>query len=359
MVGFSSVLIGGIIPSFHLPKWLTNPWGWLKDKFVDLYHSLGDLVQNLIIHPIKPIPGDWLGYLYGNAVGLSALLVGAVAIWTVILIGLRPMGGSRLARAFVAAAIIGAYPVWFAIGNWLTDAGSQINQSFAVDPNNGQKVLLLPDIHNVLGAIIGIVALLAVGGILLLIFVGYEILFILANVAGLPLLALSPLGEGFKRRFEQVVVLAVITSFLGRLIAVIVLSIGTLTILHMPVIGNNAAVQVIALVVTLGMAIYSQFWLLKQAERVYGNMTGRTLGTSKVTGVVQTIKRPQRGDGGPAAAQAAHTRALAPALVATPTFDHSRYAMSSSRMSSTHTLAPTPRPRRDSQSAWKGFRNRN
>jgi hypothetical protein len=260
-------------------------------------------------------------------------------------------------RAFLAAAIIGIYPVWFAIGNWLTDAGSQINQQFALDPNNGQKVLLLPEIHNVLGAIFGIAILLFFGGLLLLIFVGYEVLFIIANIAGLPLLALSPLGDRFKRRFEQVIVLAVVTSFLGRLIAVIVLSIGTLVILHMPALGSNAAVKVITLTVTLAMAAYSQLWLLRQAEQVYGNMTGRTLGTSKVTGVVSTMKLPERRDSA-AGIQAAHNRALSPMLVPNPSAERSTYRVGTSRIASTHTPAPIPKPRRESRSAWEGFRNR-
>lgn len=350
-------LVAGIIPLPHLPKWLTDPFGYIRDKFIDLYHGLGGYIQHWIVSPDKPIPGEWQSYLYGNAAGLAFLFIGAVVILSIILVSVRPSGGSRVVRAFIAAAIIGVYPAWFAAANWLSDAGSQVARSIAVDPNDSSKILLLPDIHNVFGAIAGIILLLLLGGGLLLIFFGYEILFVAAGVAGLPLLALSPLGQVFRRKFDQMVVLVVVTSFLGRVLAVGILSVGTLVTTHMP-FADSAFGKVLTLAAILAIAIYSQWWLLKQAERVYGDMTGRTLGTSKVTGVVQTVKRPGRREPGMAGAQAAHMRALGAQPLANPALDRSTYRVGSSRVTSTSTPVASPIPVRQSRAAWDGFRRR-
>jgi|GEM_PF-6536908 len=348
-------LVAGIIPVPHLPKWLTDPWGYIQGKFEDLYNSLGSSINTFIVQPHRPIPGAWLDYLYGNSVGLAVLFIAAVSVYCLLVLALRPTGTSRLVRALIAAIAIGAAPAWFALVNWMTDSGEHVTQSLSVSQYDGTKVLLMPHIHNVFGDILGIVILLILGGALVIIFLGFDILLVIAATAGMPLISLTPLSDGFKHRFQQIMALVIVTSFLGRLAAVFILSVGTLVVSHMP-LGDTALGQIGSLAATFALAIYAQWWLLKQAERVYGNMTGRTLGTSKVTGVVQTVKKPLRRDSGPAAAQAAHNRAITPALVPSPGFEHSRYSVSASRFSSTHTRSPIPRPRRESRSAWDSFR---
>jgi hypothetical protein len=264
---------------------------------------------------------------------------------------------SKFWKAVMVTVLIAAiYPAWFAAGNWFSDAGSGLIQSIAGNPGaHHAKLLIVPNIHNVLGAIFGLLFLLLGGGILLAIFFLYELLLVVATVIGLPLLALSPLSDSFRRKFEQMIVLVFVTSFFGRLAAVAILSVGTQFVKHVTV-AHNAVGAVFTLVATLALAIYSQWWLLRKADQIYGNVTGRTLGISKVTGVVESIRRPQRREADMSDIQAAHLSALTPAVVPSP----SGYRMGSSAVSST-TSDPTSAPRVSTSShegRWAAYRNR-
>ena len=350
-------LVGNMVLGFFgLPKWLTDPFGYVKDKLVDLYNSLGTYIQQWIVKPPHPAPGAWLDYLYGNSLGLSVYLVGAVAFLTILLMVASSRQAAKLWRAILTVVVIAAiYPAWFAAGNWFSDAGSGLIRSLAAHPGvHHSKLLVLPEIHNVLGAIFGLLFLLFFGGILIAVFFLYELLLVVATVIGLPILALSPLGEGFKRKFEQIVVLVIVTSFFGRLAAVFILSLGTQFVAHVP-LAHNAVGAVLTLIVTLAFACYSQWWLIRKADQIYGNVTGRTLGTSRVTGMVETIRRPRR-ETDMASIQAAHVAALTPAPVASP----AGFRMGSSAISSV-TPNPTSAPDVSSASArerWAAYRRR-
>ena len=256
----------------------------------------------------------------------------------------------------MAALIGGLYPIWFAAGNYFSDTGSQLAQSITAHPQNGSNLLFIPDIHNVLGAIVGILLLLVGGGALLLIFFGYEILFVLATVIGLPLAALAPLGEGFKRKFEQVVGIVIVTSFFGRLAAVGILSLTTVVILHLP-LGNSAFGAVLTLIAGFALAIIAQFYILKHADRIYGNITGRTLGTSRVTGFIETKKREPKRDMDMAKIQQAHIASVTSPSTSTPALLRTTSSISSS---STRTLgvpaASTSRSKREA--VWASLRSK-
>ena len=207
-------LTNGLLGFFGvgLPKWLRDPYGYIRDQLVALYHSLGDYVANWIVNPPHPLPGPWLDYIYGNAAGLAIYLVGTIGLVTIVLMVIFHRYAMLLVRAGVVAILIGGlYPVWFSAGNWLSEAGSSITSRITVHTgSNSSQLLFLPDIHNIFGAIAGIFALLLIGGLLLLVFFGYEILFVIATLVGLPLLALTALGDGFRRKFEQLIGIVIV-----------------------------------------------------------------------------------------------------------------------------------------------------
>jgi len=348
--------MGMVVAFLGLPKVVTDPAGWLKDKLVDLYNSLGGYVQNWVLNPPRPTPGAWLDYLYGNSLGLAVYLVSAVAVMVIFLMVVSSQHSPKVLKSGVTAALIAAiYPLWFSAGNWFSDAGSQMIQAVAAHPGTAnQQLLILPQIHNVIGAIFGLFALLVLGGGLLVIFFIWELLLIVATILGLPLLALSPLGEGFRRKFEQMIVLVLVTSFFGRLAAVGILSLGTQFVANVPLASSTLG-TVLTLIATLALACYSQWWLLRKADRIYGNITGRTLGTARVSGMVETIRRPPRREADMASIQAAHTRALTPQPIASPSMlriGSSGYSSSTLGFSSSGTTS------NQAVSRWAAFRRR-
>jgi hypothetical protein len=351
------LLKGTMVLGFlSLPKWLRDPFGYIRDKLDDLYNGLGAYIQNWIIKPPHPAPGAWLDYLYGNSLGLALYLIGAVGFVTILMMVLSPRHSAKLWRAAIVTVLIAAiYPYWFSAGNWFSDAGSSLISTFAAHPGqHGSQLLILPEIHNVLGAIFGTFILLFLGGVLLAIFFLYQMLLVIAIVLGLPLLALAPLSEGFKRKFEQIIVLVIVTSFFGRLVAVFILSLGSQFQTNVA-FAHNAFGAVMTLLITLVLAIVSQWYLLKQADKIYGDVTGRTLGTSRVTGMVETIKRSPSRESDMSGIQAAHVAALAPPIVPSPP----SFRLGSSVSSSvTHDPTAAARSRKPDAAKWAALRRR-
>jgi hypothetical protein len=205
----------------------------------------------------------------------------------------------------------------------------------------------------------GCLFLLIGAGLLIAIFFLYEILLVIVTVIGLPLAALSPLGSWFRYKFEQMFALLIVTSFFGRMAAVLIISWGTQVAVHMPGL-DNAFGEVLSLLVTLAFAIYTQWWLLKKADKIYGNVTNRSLGVQKVTGRVESMFRSsERRTSDQAQIQTAHINSLSPALVSNPI---SRLRFSGSTSVNTFTRpvsAPVASSLSRSRRAWNSIRKTN
>ena len=72
-------------PSINPLNYVPNPFESLLNWTRDLFQNMGELFEDLIIDPPRPVPGDWQDYLYGNSLGLARELSVAVAIILVVI----------------------------------------------------------------------------------------------------------------------------------------------------------------------------------------------------------------------------------------------------------------------------------
>jgi hypothetical protein len=275
----------GVLGLPHLPKWLTDPWGYIRDKFIDLYNSLGTLFGQYVIHPPGPVPGSWVNDMYGNALGLSMGLAGAVflVLMTVSMFFQKKLISTG--KALVIAVLIGTIgPLFYEGSYWLVRTGNDLTR--AVAGGNSQQLLNLPEIHNVFGAIAGISTLLFFGGILLSIFLAYQLAIILATFFALPLLTLYPLGRIPQGALRWVVSVGTVAALLGRPTAALELNAASHAIDGLPK-DTPSFVAIAILIVTFLIAILTQIGLVYLAHKGYSGIEGIVRGSSLVHGKVE------------------------------------------------------------------------
>jgi hypothetical protein len=292
-------LIGAIIPHIGLPKWLAHPVGYLldqiRDLFVDIYNSAATTFQQLILHVYNPIQGSWQDELYGNAWGLALKFGGSVLLFTAMAAMVLPKKWSeRVLRSGIAVALLAFAPEFYRVSQSLNDVSERLSSAVIFHHpagSQGNELLFLPQVHNVILAIFA-TALISIGaGLLILVFVAYVIINVLATFFLVPLFEIRPLGAFPERLFGWLASLGFIAVVLGRPLAVLELNVGRAINDGLPQ-NTPAIIPVVVLLIILAFAIYTQFLLVDGAHKVYSKATGGNVRSdATVTGKVNaTIK---------------------------------------------------------------------
>lgn len=270
-----------------------HPWDYIRDKLIDLYNGLGSLFDKWVIHPPGPLPGAWQTDLYGNALGLAGGLAAATFIVLMVVSMFWQRKLVSTGKSLVIAVLIGTLgPLFYAGSDWLVAAGSDLTSSVAhIGSLDSQKLLLLPDIHNVFGAIFGTLILAVLGGLLVLIFLMYQLAIILATFFALPMIALYPIGRVPQTAMRWVVSMGLMAALVGRPVAALELKATSLVIQDVSGTTQSSFVAVALLTAALLLAIATQVGLIWLAHKSYAGIEGVIRGVTDVRGRVEMTSK--------------------------------------------------------------------
>jgi hypothetical protein len=284
-----------------------NPTSYINDifKYVDekvhgLFNGLATTFQAMLTNPPKLQVVTLQDYLDGNSIGLATVIIYAVTIVTFVLVMFvqhRVRSLVRLGLTIVVLAV--AEQVWFSFCNWLSDAGDQLANAamFYQSPGSatpsGSDLLGLPVINNVFGSIIGISWLFFLGMIVVLTVVfSYTLISEVVRFAGLPALALSPLGDRAQKFLDWIITLGLVSMLFGRAAAVFCLELGKWAGDTLPE-GTTSLGATFYLTVALILAIVMQFVLIVTTHNTWVNArTGQLFST--IRGRVESVNRNRR-----------------------------------------------------------------
>lgn len=282
------LVLGFLGIKFHFPD--LNPFHWIRDWLKDLYVSLGKHFDQLLLHPPRMPSGAWQYTMLGESLGLTNYLwnVGLVLMLVTVMFWQPQIG--RLPRYLaIGVTMFLAGPYLLVFVNWLNGFGDSLAQMLVYKPQAaGQKLLLLPDINNILGLSFSLVVLLVLGFILGLIVLLYVPLILFCEVMILPTSFLSALTVRAQRWFEWLVQMMLVATVFGRAAAVGWMSLAKLTVDKVPWIDQNGYTPYV-LAGALLMAIVSNVVLLIAAHYGYNQVSGKV--KAYVQGTVTALEK--------------------------------------------------------------------
>lgn len=358
ITGIPMPLLGFSIPG--IPKILTDPWGYIQDKLTGLYNDLGELFQKYVFQPPGAIPDSFRHHEYAKVFGLSLglgtftlmfLLIGSIFVRKWVF-----KAGDALKKC-VLVSLLG--PFFYELMDFGVKLGSDITAQIIGD-TTASKLVLLPKIDNVFGAIFGIMSVGFWGGLTVGIFLIYVIAIYLATYLALPLYVLSPLGRPIEFTLRMLISLYLVAAMFGRWIGALELKISATFIDHLPK-DTPWEIPILILTFTFMIVIITQLGLIFTAYKgvtyVYNEVKSKSNSWIR-GGDLQTTQKPgstvdvnvfnER-----RAAQAAAVMAMAdhvPALAVTTAVAK---RISTTDNKSTHTLRPR-QPSNGNQPEQKG-----
>jgi hypothetical protein len=315
----ASIPLPGPLPDIPLPGVPSlNPFehffDFVDDKLQDLREEVLNTLERLIISPLVEVGSKLEAYLYGNALGVSGLLVSAVTFIVIMLAAFRRKYVVNVLHAFIMAAVVGlAGHVWFQIAAWAQALGRDSSRSviafFEGAPTGGGGSNLfgnLPEINNILGSIFATGATLFFGAPLVLIFMIYAVASVMVTFLMLPALAMSPLGERSQKWLNVLISIGIVAMTIGGPAAILCLELGNFMAKNAN-IDNNWIISsfwtVIGIVAAIGIQIVLLIVTYKTWQRVSGQVGASVRGS---------VEASIRNDRARARSHDAHANAMRP-----------------------------------------------
>lgn len=298
----------------------------LSDKILGLFAWITKILQTLILQAPDASNNQFLAVLYGEAWGLSSILIIGVTITIISVAMFWQKRLKSIPEVLGIALLIGVGSPFYwtfidtmaTIGNSLSEAvmkvptGSSTTLLTPGSPLNG-SVLVIANAGNILGLVVfGFIAFF-LAAIQTNIVGVYIVMIILVKFFGLIVLALSPLGNRAKQVLEWLTSLAIVSLIFGRLFIIVVLQFGLLvnSIIPGSAIFNLinaefvACIGSIALIFIVHKQVVKQEIVGKVFSLVRGNVTvtergGRNIDVDNVNiQHADTLKPPKSksGDG--------------------------------------------------------------
>jgi hypothetical protein len=268
-----------------LPKWLTNPWGYIHDQFIDLYNNIGELFQHYIINAPGAIPEDFKNHQFGEFLALSAGLSITVLMILLVTSLFTQRAIYPAFQSFWICVAIGVFgPAFYYFVDWLVQVGTDITRKVAGSQDYGHLVLL-PEIHSTFGAIFATIFTGSIGGVMVLWFLSYVGIIYLAALFALPLAALYPIGRVPQFSLRWLVSIFIVAAIVGRPIAAIELRVGA-TITNALPNPIEPFVPVAILLSTFIIVLATQVGLIYVAHKGVSVVEGNIRTRSRIMGEV-------------------------------------------------------------------------
>ncbi len=272
---------------------LWDPFALLTDKFREMYQSMVELFEWLILDPPTLGQNPITTFLYGNAMGAAPLLAVVVLSFTMVMAIFWSKRRAAFARAaLVFVAVIVLTPLWYELiaafeqmGDDLSGAMMGMFDQFATDTSGKRVLLPIIAITDVVLAGVTLAFAAALVTILMAIFTGYEFITVAFGFLGLLSFALLALGPRARKIFNFLVSMGIVSMVLGRPTAMFFIDLGqwyASTLANTPM---AAFITGLVTVASLFIAIAAQFALLiltyVSVSRVAGLVDARITGTVK------------------------------------------------------------------------------